>query len=43
MEKLFALLLIKRHERGHVLYFVLVYLLLGVGMALGRGTGVVRQ
>ncbi len=38
LARLTRLLLIQESERPHVLFFILIFLLLGTGMALGRGT-----
>jgi hypothetical protein len=38
MRRLTDFLLIKEGERSHVLYFLSIFLLLGAGLALGRGT-----
>jgi len=38
VQKLFNLLLVRDEERASVLYYLLLFLLLGAGLALGRGT-----
>jgi hypothetical protein len=38
MDRVLNLLMIKQEEKAPVAYFVLIYLLIGSGMALGRGT-----
>jgi len=37
-QRLFGLLLVKEHERGQVLYYLLLFFVLGAGLALGRGS-----
>ncbi len=38
VQRLFGLLLVKEHERGPVQYYLLLFFLLGAGLALGRGS-----
>jgi hypothetical protein len=38
IDKIFNILLIKDEEKGFMLYFIIFFLVLGSGMAIGRGT-----